>query len=218
MQEKRSAPGEYERRPHWVDLFEIEKKINTTLERIDESGPAFLAKHDILEQLRKKYGWYEKWASSSAEDLISWAQAYQRYQATFLKSKDPRGLSFYIELAEKNHKTALDISGQGEIRNVLNRVENATIEDSAKELEEIKELIKTTDVKEVARKFLLWISNFRKEVLSKGLTEEDLTYFDEYEEAIESNIDNRDILSTLLFGYINKLAEIIRSKKKQSKK
>ena len=46
--------GREKRKPIWKDLLEVEEKINTAIKRIDASGADFLARDEILNQLRKK--------------------------------------------------------------------------------------------------------------------------------------------------------------------
>src|SRR3989344_2382138 len=145
--------GEQEPRPVWKDLIEIEKLIAAGMKRIDASGPDFLAKEEILKELRKRYNWYEKWASSTFEDRQTWAE-----ESSGESDDYTHGYYLYrfIDLAEKNYKTALDAYAPGGIENTLNQVGNDTIESSAQELEDIKVLIKTTDIKEVAKKLLAY--------------------------------------------------------------
>ena len=211
--ENASIPsGEHERRPVWMDLLEIENKIDTALKRIDASGSDFLAREELLNQLKTKYHWHEKWSSATLQDREMWAKQYQKnYPYSPFRDR-----TFFM-LAEKNYQTAINFHAprdSKELTDVLNQVENDTIESSAKELEEIKKLIKTTDIKGVARIFLKFISEFKKQILYKELTDDDRSYFETYEEKIESEIDDRDIHHALLPKFIDKLVEIIRSKKK----
>jgi hypothetical protein len=212
MENISNPSGEHERRPLWIDLLEIESAIDEALKRIDVSGSDFMAREELLNQLRTKYNWYEKWASSTEEERIKWATQYQKNQPINASKKNP-----LLELAEKNYQTAINFYAQenlGGLNSVLNQVENDTIESSAKELEEIGNLIGIVDIKQIARNFLKYISEFRKRVLYRDLTEGERSYFEQYEEIIESNIDDRDTHQSLLPSYIGKLAEIIRSKKK----
>lgn len=202
--------GEQEPKPLWKELIGIDKLIDDTIKNIDLSGSDFLAREEIQNQLRKKYKWHEKWASSTSWDRRCWAK--ERPDNKFGKNTEK-----LAALAEKNYATALNIYNQGKVEETLSRIENDTWEDLAKQLEEIENLIDTVGVKIATKKFLAWILGLKNQVVYKDLTDNDLTYFHEYQETLESNIDDLDFLSTLLPEYIGKIAEIIRNKKKKLK-
>lgn len=106
------------------------------------------------------------------------------------------------------------VNSTPDIKRVLVAVENDTLESSVKELDSIKILVGTVDIKEVARIFLKFIKEFRKQIGFVDLNANEQSYFEAYEETIESNIDDRATLESLLSDYIDKLVDIIRSKKK----
>jgi len=195
-----------------MELLEMETSIKKSLGKIDISASDFTGKDEVLRQLRRKNNLYEKWATSTHEDRVLWAREFQK--------ELPRGmftLKKALELADKNYQEASDFYTEknlGPVENIVSRVENDSIESSAKELEALKKSIDTTDIKQVAKNFLKYIKEFRRQVLYRELTDDERSHFEQYEETIESNIDDRDIHHNLLPYYLDRLAEIIRSKKK----
>ena len=200
--------GEQEPRPVWKDLIEIEKLIANEMKKIDASGPDFLARQEFLEKLRKRYNWYEKWASSTQKDRLIWAEE-------FIKELG-RDEDKIFELADENYETALGVYAPGGIDNTLNKIQNATIEDLMQVLERIKASVSNAevDIKDVVRKLLAYLLEFRRQMIYLDLTDEERDYLRENVEMIESSIDDREFLFYILPIFIDKFVDILKTKKK----
>src|SRR3989344_3520596 len=199
--------GEQEPRPVWKDLIEIEKLIAAGMKRIDASGPDFLAKEEILKELRKRYNWYEKWASSTFEDRQTWAE-----ESSGESDDYTHGYYLYrfIDLAEENYKTALGFFAPGKVDDTFNQVMNATIESSVEELEDIRALIGTINIEKVTEALLEYLLVFKKEVIYKDLTDSERLGLEEQAKEIESQILDENFLNKALPAFIEKLIETIR--------
>jgi hypothetical protein len=216
MAETFNEDAEYGGREAWRQAFDLEKEIYFATNRIDPSGSDFLARETFEEQIRKQNAWYEKWVAMSSKDMRQWASQYSTFRLNedYKNKKSPHSYEYYLNLAEQYHKQALEfLNPTPNLKEVVKKVENDSIENSAKEFENLLEEYKGKKLKELAKAFLRLIEGFKKEFIYRELSDNNKTYFDEYYEVIESNIDDSNVLEQMIPRYIAKLAQIIRKKK-----
>lgn len=220
MSETFDESKEYNNKPVWQELVDIEKLIEQAVKEIDASGSDFMAKNAIIQQLRKQYGWYDKWQSLADTDISKWANAYERYYnfniAGFGKKAPLQPAGYFLDLAKKYILEASQgqLPNNSDVAKGLVKVEVDTLRSDVKELEGIKANLLNQDLKKVARDLIKWIISFQKEVVYKNMDVNSRSYFEEYLEAIEANIDDKDFLYKMLPKYINTLIdEIIHYKK-----
>src|SRR6185369_11191516 len=154
MESNPNSQDSHKERPLWEELVEIELKISKALSKIDASASDFTAQDVVLDQLRKKYYWYNKWAMLNPRERAEWMIEYE-------KRIPPKILIFeeIFYLAEKNYQTAVDYIARENLSDTAaagHEVTNIEIENITAQLGQIEKLLQGENIREAAVEFLIF--------------------------------------------------------------